>query len=324
MYPLKLRFIAKSALWGGSRLKEAYGKACDLSPLSETWELSCRAAEDCLIENGPAAGMTLGRYFEDYGARLVGRAYAEEDAATRRFPLLIKFIDACDKLSVQVHPDDAYAAAHERDPGKTELWYVVEAKPGARLIYGLADGVTSADFEAAVREGRIGDVVRYVPVEKGQTWFIPSGMLHAIGEGILIAEIQQNSDLTYRVYDYDRRGADGKTRPLHTEQAIAVTRPFSEEEVAAVRFDPAVCPLPYGEALAAGRYFRVSRLLLDGKQTVTVEEDSFLHLLCVEGEGEIVTDGDRYPITCGDSFFLPAGLGAVTLQGKATLLLSAV
>ena len=281
-------------------MKEAYGKDCELSPLSETWELSCRENEDCMIENGAAAGMTLGTYLRDYGAALVGRAYAETPAETRRFPLLIKFIDACDKLSVQVHPDDAYAAAHEKDPGKTEMWYIVEAKPGARLIYGLADGMTAADFAAAVREGRIGEAVREVPVEKGQTWFIPSGMLHAIGEGILIAEIQQNSDLTYRVYDYDRRGADGKTRPLHTEQAIAVTRPFTADEINAVRFDPAVAPLPFGEALAASRYFRVSRLSLDGKERLTVSEESFLHLLCVAGEGELTVDGEKYPVTCGD------------------------
>lgn len=318
-YPLKLSYIPKTALWGGTRLKEAYGKPYDGEKLAETWELSCRGKENCMIENGACAGLTLAEYFGDYGEGAIGTAHTGG-----RFPLLIKFIDARDKLSVQVHPDDAYAALHENDPGKTEMWYIVEADEGAELIYGLADGVDAGAFSRAVKEGRIGEAVKRVPVKAGETYFIPSGMLHAIGAGILVAEIQQNSDLTYRVYDYDRRDKNGDLRPLHTEKALAVTRPYTEEEIAAVRY--ARSPLPEERAaslLADCPYFRVERLG-EGKHALSVCRRSFLHLLCTDGEGTLSYGKEEYPVVKGDSYFLPAGLGEVILEGNGTYLLTSL
>lgn len=314
IYPLKLSYLAKTALWGGNKLKEEYGKASEHEKLSETWELSVRENDTCLIENGPAAGMLLSDYFADYGNSLVGKRY---DGS--RFPLLIKFIDARDCLSVQVHPDDAYAFANEKDPGKTEMWYVVEAEEGAELIYGLKNGVTKEDFVAAVDAGDYNSVMGRVPVKAGETYFIPSGMLHAIGAGLLIAEIQQNSDLTYRVYDFDRRGADGKLRPLHVDKAKAVTRPFTEEEIRVVRYSRGVSADE--GVLADCPYFRVTRC---GEQDhdLCVTEESFMHLLCVKGEGYITFDREKYPIAKGDSYFLPAGMGDVSLSGDVTLLVS--
>ncbi len=314
IYPLKLSYLAKTALWGGNKLKEEYGKSSEHEKVSETWELSVREGDTCIIENGPAAGMLLSDYFADYGSALVGKGY---DGS--RFPLLIKFIDARDCLSVQVHPDDTYALANEKDPGKTEMWYVVEAEEGAELIYGLKDGVTREDFVAAVDAGDYNSVMGRVPVKAGETYFIPSGMLHAIGAGLLIAEIQQNSDLTYRVYDFDRKGADGKLRPLHVDKAKAVTRPFTEAEIDAVRYSHG---LPEDETVLADcPYFRVSRY--EGGLELCVAEESFLHLLCVEGEGCLICDKEKYPIEKGDSYFLPAGLGAVSVTGHATVLASA-
>lgn len=157
---------------------------------------------------------------------------------TGRFPLLIKFIDAADRLSVQVHPDDAYAARVENGVGKTEMWYVIDAAPGAQLVMGLSDGKTPDDLRAEARSGGdVSDCLRYVPVSAGDCFFIPSGMVHAIGSGILIAEIQQNCDLTYRVWDYGRLGKDGKPRELHTEKACDVIRSFTDGEVEAERFE---------------------------------------------------------------------------------------
>ena len=314
LYPLKLHYITKTALWGGVKLKKEYGKNSEYDKVSESWELSVREGDTCLIENGPAAGMLLSDYFADYGNALVGKAY---DGS--RFPLLIKFIDARDCLSVQVHPDDAYAFENEKDPGKTEMWYVVEAEEGAELIYGLRDGVTKADFVSAVDAGAYDSVMGRVPVKAGDVFFIPSGMLHAIGAGLLIAEIQQNSDLTYRVYDFDRKGADGKLRPLHVDKAKAVTRPFSEQEILAVRYARG---LPEDEnVLADCPYFRVTRCG-EKNQTLNVTEESFLHLLCVDGEGVLLREKEKYPICKGEGYFLPAGMGEVTVMGDAVVLVS--
>ncbi|MBO5653727.1 MAG: class I mannose-6-phosphate isomerase [Clostridia bacterium] len=313
IYPLKLHPLSKTALWGGNKLRESYGKSSEHEKISETWELSVRAGDTCLIENGSAAGMLLSDYFLDYGKHLIGKGYSGE-----RFPLLVKFIDACDTLSVQVHPDDAYALANEKDPGKTEMWYVVEAEEGSELVYGLRDGVTAEDFKKAVDDGAYESVMRRVKVKAGETYFIPSGMLHAIGAGLLIAEIQQNSDLTYRVYDFDRRGADGKLRPLHVDKAKAVTRPFTEEEIHAVRYSRGVSEDE--RLLADCSYFRVLRL--ENGDDLTVTEDSFVHLLCTEGEGYILFEKEKYPFEKGDSYFLPAGLGEVSVVGNSLLLAS--
>ncbi len=319
-YPLKLSYTAKTALWAGKRLASEFGKRSEFETISETWELSVREDEMAVVQNGEARGMTLAEYFSRCGFDCVTSNFT----ANERFPLLVKLIDANDILSVQVHPDDAYAfAAEGGDSGKTEMWYIIDAKPDAKLVYGLAKGIGKREFADAVAEGRLNDVMNFVPVRAGQTYFIPSGMLHAIGSGILIAEIQQNSDLTYRVYDFERVGADGKKRPLHVEKSLAVTRPFDDGEVNAQRFARDASNMA-GEVLAASEYFTVSRVTLDGKQLLTADEDSFVNLLCLDGACELVFDGESYPVRKGDSYFLPAGMGKYTAEGSATLILSKV
>ncbi len=315
LYPLKLSYIAKTALWGGHKLKDSYGKYYDGDKLSETWELTCRTPDECsMIENGDKAGMLLLDYFADYGKDLIGKGYREE-----RFPLLIKWIDAADSLSVQVHPDDAYALANENDPGKTEMWYIAEAEEGAKLIYGLKDGLGREDFRTAVRTGDYRSVMREVPVKKGECYFIPSGMLHAIGAGIVIAEIQQNSDLTYRVYDFDRKGPDGKPRELHVAKALDVVRPFTEEEINAVRYARGESE----EYLAVCPYFRVKRTKAENGE-IEVTEESFVHLLCTEGEGTLIYKKERFPFKKGESYLLPASLGMCKTEGDAEILLSSL
>ena len=319
LYPLKLVPALKSALWGGRRLIEKYGKSYDGERLAEAWELSSRTPSDSsMIENGAKAGVLLCDYFADYGNVLVGTKHTGD-----RFPLLVKWIDATDKLSVQVHPDDGYAKEHEGELGKTELWYIAEAKEGARLVYGLLDGVGKEQLSEAMERGRAGDVIKEIPVKAGDAVFIPSGMLHAIGEGIVIAEIQQNSDLTYRFFDYDRRDAEGRLRKLHIDKAIDVVRTFSEEQISAVRYagateeekrDPSVlCVCPY---------FRTDVLTLNGWHTLFAAEDSFVHLLCTEGEGILRFRKMEYPFHKGDSYLLPATLGECFVFGNACLLLT--
>lgn len=303
-YPLRLSAEPHTALWGGSRLRTRYGKeGPDL--LAETWELSVR--DDCMsvIQNGPLAGQPL------------SAAVGEEG----RFPLLVKFIDANLPLSVQVHPGDAYAAAHERDGGKTELWYIVEADPGARLILGLREGVTTEDFAEALRAGEPAPLLREVEVHAGESYFVPAGLLHAIGSpagaGILLAEIQQNSALTYRVWDYARRDADGNLRQLHTDRALDVIHPYTDAEIEALQFTRS-CDLP-GECICTAEYFSVSRLTGSADFTVT---DRFLSLLCLEGESILSCGGERYAVRPGESWYLPAGLGDCHLNGSAVVLFS--
>jgi mannose-6-phosphate isomerase len=280
--------------------------------IGEVWVLTIRDKEMSIIENGPEAGKTMRQYFADRGSAVIGLSYDGGD-----FPLLVKLIDARDKLSVQVHPDDAYAKRVENDRGKTEMWYIVEADEGAEIIYGLKDGMTAEEFRAAVREGKLADTMHHCPVHAGETYFIPSGMLHAIGAGILIAEIQQNCDLTYRVYDYERRGADGSLRELHVDKALDVTSPFTEDEVNAIRYE---CGAASEQTLAHCRYFKTDKLDIHGSRTLTVAATSFVFVLCLEGEGSIFYNGEMHSVRRGDGYYLPAGMGDLRLEGNMALL----
>lgn len=309
--PLLMRYVCKTALWGGDTLKKRFGKVSDFDKLAETWELSVREKENTCIANGPYAGMTLAEYLRQAGADAVSPTY---DGG--RFPLLVKLIDAADRLSVQVHPSDAYALAHEHDPGKTEMWYIVAAEQGAELIYGLKKGVSAADFAAAVQGGHVETVLASHPVRAGECYFIPSGMVHAIGRGIVVAEIQQNSDLTYRVYDYDRVGPDGKTRPLHREKAMDVTVPYTEEQAEGLRFSAG---RKSPECLCNCAYFRVDRHTVHGAAEGCVQE-VFHALLVTEGTGEVAQGETCLSLTAGDCCFLPAGMGAYTLRGDLVAL----
>ena len=301
-YPLKLQSVCKEIIWGGNRLKSEYGKVADLDKIAESWELTVRHDGMNVIENGEYAGMTLGEYLGD---------------EAEGFPLLIKLIDACDKLSIQVHPDDTYAKEKEGEYGKTEMWYIVDAEPGAKLVYGLKN-YSKDTFREAVANGTLEDYMNAVDVKKGDIFFIPSGLVHAIGAGILIAEIQQSSNVTYRVYDYMRRGKDGKLRELHVDKALDVTRltPSEEENTPCVTADGN----GRWERLASCPYFTAERWSLTGSRTVG-REDTFVSLVCLEGEGELTWDGGQRTYRKGDSLFIPAGLYAA-VSGSAELLCS--
>ena len=307
IYPLKLKYYAKTALWGGSTLKNEWGKPCDFQKLAETWELTVRHDAVNIIENGEYAGKTLEHYLKE-----------ETNTSSEKFPLLIKFIDAEDKLSVQVHPDDKFAAEVENDVGKTEMWYIADAKEGAEIIYGIKDDVTELRCDRYIEKQ-----VNSIKVKKGDSFFIPSGMLHAIGKGCLIAEIQQNSDLTYRVYDYERRDAQGNLRELHTEKALKVVRHFDDAEIDAIRYSESD-KIGVGECLASCKYFNVNRVTLNGNKEELNTNGTFHSLLCVEGEGEIICDGKSYSFKKGDSYYIPAELGKYELKGTATVLISRI
>ena len=218
MTPFLLKAPVKDYIWGGTKLRELFGKESDTERLAESWELSCHPDGECIIDGGEFGGIKLSDFISAH-PEAVGSSFKSGDS----FPVLVKLIDAKNDLSVQVHPCDEYAHKYENDNGKTEMWYIISADQGAELVYGFKEKITKDEFRRAVEDNTLMDKVNRVPVRQGDVFFIEPGTLHAIGKGILIAEIQQSSNVTYRVYDYGRLGADGKPRQLHIEKALEVT-----------------------------------------------------------------------------------------------------
>lgn len=310
---LKLKPSCKDYLWGGHRLAEEYGKECPGEVLAETWELSCHPDGPSFITNGAHAGKTLQQYLDEQGKEVLGihcRRF-------RDFPILIKFIDAKDNLSIQVHPDNRYALKNEGQYGKTEMWYVMDAGPEAFLYYGFKKEISRTEFEQRIQNDTLLEVLNAVPVQKGDVLFIESGTIHAIGKDILIAEIQQNSNITYRVYDYGRVGKDGKKRDLHIEKALAVTNRV-----------PIVKSKSCYPHVADCDYFTVDALNLDGKIMKRLEgvvsEESFASILILDGEGTISSQKETLNYRKGDSFFLTAGSGSYQMEGTCNALITTI
>lgn len=306
---LKLGAITKKIIWGGERLAREYGKGESGEKIAESWELTSRTDGVNTIVGGSFDGTLLSDYLATH-KDAVCKGWDGE-----RFPLLIKLIDAEADLSIQVHPDDEYAALHTTDLGKTEMWYIVDATPDARIIYGLKKKYSADEVRAAIANGTLEELMNYVPVKKGETYFIPSGMVHAICKGILIAEIQQNSNITYRVYDYNRRGADGKLRELHVDDALAVIDKI--EDPAAVRAESDDTK----NIIAKCGYFTVYHF--ENKAfAMEATEDSFVHLLCLGGNAEIAYGDTTIAIAKGESVFVPAGAGAFSVSTGADIVVS--
>lgn len=317
-YPLLLKPPIKDYLWGGTKLNTEYGFNIDKDIAAEAWMLSCHKDGMNIVLNGEHEGKTINEVLEIWGKSALG------DRAQKfsYFPILIKLIDAKQKLSVQVHPDDTYALKNEGEYGKTEMWYVVDREPGAKLAYGFNRDIEKTEFEIRIKDNTLDEVINYVPVSKGDVFFIDAGTLHAIGEGILIAEVQQNSNTTYRVSDYGRLGADGKPRELHVDKALNVTKCKKPD-------------MPYGNIgqvyvegnnsireLAVCDKFSAKLLSLNGKYAISLE-DSFTSLIVLDGNAAISCNNRTLNITKGDSVFIPAGL-EVELNGAADILYSYV
>ena len=318
MYPLKLIAPIKDYLWGGTRLKTDFGFKTDKEIAAEAWLLSCHKDGSSVVENGEMAGKTLPEVLDIWGKEALGSRAAD----FTYFPLLIKFIDAKQSLSVQVHPDDEYAMRVEGEYGKTEMWYVVDCDEGAELIYGFKDKISSEEFARRIKDNTLMEVCNSVPVHKGDVFFITAGTLHAIGKGILIAEVQQNSNSTYRVYDFGRVGADGKPRELHIDKAVDVTicdkpqHPYGQigkvvkEETNAKLTQLSKCDL-----------FQAYVLSLSGLTNINTNE-SFVSLVCLDGEFDLQWDDNIINAKKGDSIFIPAHLNNVNVKGNAEILCS--
>ena len=318
MYPLLLKAPIKDYLWGGTRLIDDFGFEADTAKAAEAWVLSCHKDGQSTVKNGELAGLTLSEAIEKMGQSALGKNALKFPY----FPLLIKLIDAKDRLSVQVHPDDNYALFHEKEYGKTEMWYVVNCDEGAKLIYGLNRNISTEELEERIKSNSLTEVCNYVDVKKGDVFFISAGTLHAIGKGILIAEIQQNSNTTYRVSDYGRLGADGKPRPLHIEKAIDVIKPTVPSEPYGNVGELTLFPFGLIRTLSKCEFFTTELISLNGKAGL-YDPDSFTCLVVISGEGTLCYPGGSMFIKKGDSVFIPAGMKA-TVNGKAEIICSHV
>ena len=310
--PLLLKPVFKEIVWGGNNLRDMYGFETELNNIAEAWMLCAREDGDNIIVNGDCAGMSFTEYVKANKEKLgtKGAKYGE-------FPLLIKFIDAKADLSVQVHPDDDYARIHENSYGKTEAWYILDCEEGAELIYGFNKNLTREEFKSSIEDNTFLDYVNKVKVKKGDVFFINAGTLHAIGSGILLAEVQQNCNTTYRVYDYNRM-VNGKPRELHVEKAIDVT-----DTVPPTRNgDPDSAPVVKGDAteqaLCQCEFFKMDTLDIDGNYTIDVTDESFVSRLVLEGSAVI----GGVDVVAGDSIFVEADFGKLEINGKIKVLVS--
>ena len=317
LYPLKFTPILKDKIWGGTKLQKLFNKPTNSKQLGESWELSGVEADESVVTNGFLAGNNITELIETYMGDLVGDKIFEQFGLT--FPLLFKLIDANDDLSIQVHPNDEVAEVRHQSFGKTEMWYVLDAEPDAELIIGFVKDFSKEEYSAAVESGEVENLLQKVPISKGDVFFIPAGLVHAIGRGAVIAEIQQTSDITYRIYDYKRTDENGKERDLHIEEALDV-----------IDFNATKNPkTPYDlesnkvVSLVECSYFvtnliRFNRDIIRSYTTL----DSFVVYMCVDGNFEVEVNGEKIKGEKGETILIPAIIDEVKLipAGEAAIL----
>lgn len=312
---LKLNPVFKDYLWGGTKLRDEYGFKSGLTKLAEGWMLSCHKDGENTILNGIFAGKTLTEVIKENPDFL-----GENGKNFEYFPILIKLIDAKDDLSVQVHPDNEYAMRVEKEYGKTECWYILDCDDNAELIYGFNREISNEEFKEKIADNTFLETVNKVKVKKGDLFFIEAGTLHAIGKGILLAEIQQNSNTTYRVYDYGRLGIDGKPRDLHVKKAIDVTNCTPPTRSTNPEGDLIVGDGFTSQLLTKCDLFNVEKVSVDKSYLSVADDKSFVSVLVTDGKGEI----DNIEIKKGESLFIPANYGEFTIKGNVEIIITRV
>lgn len=315
--PVKLKPAFQNYIWGGTRFRDYYHKniPANWQRIAESWELSTHEHGLTVIAEGDFKDWTLKQYLNKAGPKILGSRFA-----TTRLPILFKLIDARDNLSVQVHPTDDYARKYEKQMGKTEMWYILDAEPESFLYYGFKKKITAKEFAQRITDQTLTEILQAVPVKKGDVFFIPAGTLHAIGKGILVAEIQQASDLTYRVYDYGRVGDDGKPRELHIKKALEVTK---LEKAHPRKMHPTI-PLQkktHIRTLASCPYFVVKELKLDQEIELLVLDDTYQALFATKNSFTLTFQNKKLKIKEGETVFLPANLGNYKITGSGELLM---
>ena len=310
MKPITLKPVYKDYIWGGEKLRTLYGKQSNKNPLAESWELSCHKDGLSIIDGGEHNGKTLESYIK-YNTGCLGTLCSSEE-----LPILIKLIDARDNLSVQVHPNDEQAQQWENQNGKTEMWYVAHANNDAKIICGMKKDIMEEELKKAIADNTLVDLLNIIPSKKDDVFFIEAGTVHAIGKGIVIVEIQQNSNVTYRLYDYGRKDKDGNTRELHVEKGVKASN--------CSKWKPKTFPLDSDGARILGKceYFCVKQISLCGEKTLFADERSYHALVVVDGETEITTGNYAKKLKAGQTVFIPANMGKYKLTGKANILLT--
>lgn len=314
---IKCEPIFKDYLWGGTKLRDVYGKNCDYDVIAESWELSAHEDGQCRVASGKQKGMLFKEYLTLIGEDALGW----KCQAFEKFPLLIKFIDAKNQLSVQVHPDDAYALPNENEYGKNEMWYVMDCEPEASLYYGLKQPISVEELKSRTLDNTLPEVLNEIPVKKGDTFFVAAGTIHAIGKGILICEIQQNSNCTYRLYDYGRKDKYGNLRELHLEKAAAVA------DISGFHERLIQYPIEKQEGyqlqmLCECKYFTSIRYDLNEYVQIPVDETSFLAIIILEGSGVIQVNNEKMNFRPADTFFVHAGKKYVDVFGECSFILT--
>ncbi|MCR4815433.1 MAG: mannose-6-phosphate isomerase, class I [Lachnospiraceae bacterium] len=319
--PFLLRPVGKDYLWGGNRLNDDFSKGIDKSPLAETWECSTHPSGISVVSSGEYAGKMLNEVLRE-NPGMMGR-HANEKG---ELPILIKLIDAGKDLSIQVHPDDKYAAVHENGAlGKTEMWYVLDAAPGAEIIYGFQKDTSKEEVMKALKDGKLEALLRRVPIAKNRVFYVSPGTIHGISHGALLAEVQESSDITYRLYDYERIDKNGKKRPLHIEKALEVMNYKSTESpkqpIRVLKYTRGCAT----EILNRCKYFQTERVLINTERIREYMEfselaETFQVLLCTDGCGVMHAGDTVLDIFKGDCIFVPAGDEVIRLHGMAQFL----
>ncbi|WP_036158549.1 type I phosphomannose isomerase catalytic subunit [Maribacter forsetii] len=316
MHPLKFRPILKERLWGGTKLKEVFGKPIESDITGESWELSTVPGDISVVANGSLEGKSLQELIDSNAEELLGKSVVERFG--KEFPILIKFIDAKQDLSIQLHPNDALAKERHNSFGKTEMWYIMDADPKAELIVGFNKDVTKEEYAESVANDTLLDLLNYEQVKEGDTFFINTGKIHAIGAGVMLAEIQQTSDVTYRVFDFNRKDKEGNLRELHTELALDAVDYEKKDDF----------KVAYGHeknevnTMVDCPYFKTNFIELTNNLDIdTANRDSFTIFMCVGGETVINTAEGEVAIKSGETALLPAFTQKISLQSTGAKLL---
>ena len=305
--------VYKDYIWGGTRLKEYFNKNIETPTAAESWEISTNEAGLSKIKEGSMKGTTLKDLFDNRDLRQ--EIFGSKTKEMEKFPLLIKYIDANSNLSVQVHPNDEYAKKNENDTGKTEMWYIIECAKNAQIICGMKENVINKDVCDIIRNGKIKENLNYMNIQKGDVIYIPSGTIHAILGDTLICEIQQNSNLTYRVYDWDRVGSDGKPRELHIDKAIDVIDVETEPILIHTNGER-------NKKIVDNEFFKVEKIVVHEEYSDKSNKETFYIINILDGSGKIETSNKEYNLNKGDSFLIPASIGEYKIKGKIELLKS--
>ena len=308
--PVKLVPACKDYIWGGTRLKTEFKKGMELDKVAESWELSAHKDGESTVFGGSFDGLSFTQYIEKNGRECIGKNAEKFEF----FPILIKLIDAKDNLSIQVHPSDEYALKNEGEYGKTEMWYVVDCEKDAFLYYGFSREITKEEFKKRIENNTLLEVLNKVEIKKGDVFFIESGTIHAIGKGAFICEVQQNSNKTYRVYDYDRRDKNGNARELHIEKALDVTtlKPAAKYDTGDTKI------------LAKCKYFTVEKFDCKDSDEIALSKDCFRSLVVLSGNAVLTVGDTKLEMAKGDSIFIPAQSGNATVCGECEAIISYV